>query len=452
MLPPKTLVEAARRLADGTLQAVTLTEYFLNRIATLDPILHAFVHIAEKSVMAQAAAADQERRNGRDCGPLHGIPIAVKDVIHVAAMPTTAQSKQLVGEVAETDAPAVRRLRNAGALVLGKLNTHEFAFWGPCDDLPFPPARNPWNTDCYTGGSSSGGGAAVAAGLCLGAVGSDTGGSIRTPAALCGVVGYKPTYELISRDGLLPLAPSLDHVGGMAWTVSDCALLVWGMGGAIVGSESDPLAALTGDISDLRVGVPQDEYLADLDGPVGSAFDAMLDVVRHLGARIVKVKLPPLEDCHACGIVVLLAEAYAIHRQGLAHRFDEYGCHLREQLPLGALITAADYLSAQRRRRAICALVAEALESADVIATPAHASTAQRIAEIQKFAFRRAPFKNILFNLTGGPALTVCIGFGADGLPFGAQFACRPRDDAVVLRVGDAYERATPWRQRCPAI
>ncbi|MGH7087729.1 MAG: amidase, partial [Stellaceae bacterium] len=340
--------------------------------------LHAFIHVAAARARAAARAAEAEIAKGRYRGPLHGIPIGLKDIYDTKDIPTTAHSRQLQDRIPEADAVTTRRLAEAGTVLLGKLATHEFAFGGPSFDLPWPPARNPWNPAHFTGGSSSGTGAAVAAGLVLGGLGSDTGGSIRLPAALCGLAGLKPTYGRVPRTGIFPLAWSLDHAGPMAWTVEDCALLLQ----AIAGHDpSDPASAdrpvpdytarLNEGVRGLRIGVVR--HFHERDNPVNDAtrqgIEDAIAFFRREGAVISEVVLPPLLDWRAAALVILLAEGYAVHEEWMRTRFDQYGELLRDRLVLGVLLSGADYIQAQRRRRRLTAEMASVLAERDLLLT-----------------------------------------------------------------------------------
>ena len=293
-------------------------------------------------------------------GKLDGIPIGHKDIYCTAGIATTAHSTQLQDYVPSEDATTVRKLAEAGTVLLGKLATHEFAFGGPSFDLPWPPARNPWNPDHFTSGSSSGTGAAVAAGLILGGTGSDTGGSIRGPAALCGITGIKPTYGLCSRAGILPLSFSLDHAGPLAWTVEDCAILLQTMAGPDTAdpassgrSAPDYAPALDGGVKGMRIGVVRHFHETDHKVSEGTqkGIDGAMDVLRGLGAEVREVKLPSLADYSACGFLILVTEAFALHERWLQTSLEKYGELLRDRMALGGLISGVDYVQAVRRRR-----------------------------------------------------------------------------------------------------
>jgi aspartyl-tRNA(Asn)/glutamyl-tRNA(Gln) amidotransferase subunit A len=456
-----TLAEAAQRIAAKQVSPRELARAALDRAARLNPQLHAFIRITEGVAMTQAEAAEARQMAGTLRGPLDGIPIAHKDIYETAGIPTTGHSRLLEHNVPPRDAAVVQRWAEAGAVMLGKLATHEFATGGPSFDLPWPPARNPWDTNRFTGGSSSGTGAAVAAGIILGGSGSDTGGSIRLPAQLCGIAGIKPTYGLCSRRGVLPLAHSLDTTGPMAWTVEDCALLLQAMAGHDPEDPSsadrptpDLLGRLADGVKGLRIGVVR--HFTEQDVVVAPAVRAgvehLAEVLRAEGASVRDVTLPPLRDFADVGWTILTAEAHAVHAPWLATRWQDYGENLREKVALGALISGVDYVQAQRRRRELCAAVAAVMQEVDLLVTAAQAAEAAPIMTIRKFSALESPGLTMPFNVTGQPALALCTGFGVGGLPVGAQIVGRPFEDALVLRAGHAFERATDHRARRPAL
>jgi aspartyl-tRNA(Asn)/glutamyl-tRNA(Gln) amidotransferase subunit A len=344
---------------------------------------------------------------------------------------------------------------------MGKLATHEFAMGGPSFDLPWPPARNPWNPEHFTAGSSSGTGAAVAAGLILGGTGSDTGGSIRGPAALCGIAGIKPTYGLCSRAGVLPLSFTMDHTGPMAWTVEDCALLLQAMAGY---DPSDPASAnrptpnftseLDLGVKGLRIGVVR--HFFETDCPVSPAtkqgIDHAIEVLEHLGAEIRDVTLSPMGDYHDAGSIILFAEAYAVHEPWLKERYNDYGELFRDRIALGGLIRGSDYVQAIRRRRLLCLELTNTMADLDILVSASQTGEAPKITEVSKWGNLEKPSLTMPFNLTGFPAMSVCSGFGVGGLPVCVQLIARPFAEPTLFRVGHAYETATNWRARRPAL
>ena len=456
-----TIAEASRLLAARELSPVDLTQACLDRIAALDSILHSFIRVTSERAMADARAAEQRLMAGQARGPLDGIPIAHKDIYETAGIPTTAHSRLLENHVPEQDGAVVRRWREAGTVMLGKLATHEFAFGGPSFDLPWPPARNPWNPAHFTAGSSSGTAAAVAAGLILGGTGSDTGGSIRGPAALCGLAGFKPTYGLVSRVGILPLAFTMDHAGPLAWTVKDCAMLLDAMAGhdpTDPASASHPVpdfhAALGREVRGLRIGVVRGWHERDhrVSDTTLAGIEAAAEVFRTLGAAVQDIALPPLDDFNACGFIILVTEAFAVHEKWMQGQFTQYGELLRDRMALGALVSGADYVQAVRRRRELCLAVGAAMQDVDLLLTASAAGEAPLIDQVPKWANFERPSLTMPFNVTGQPALSVCSGYGVGGLLLSIQLAGRPFEDALVLAAGHAYECATNWRATRPAL
>jgi aspartyl-tRNA(Asn)/glutamyl-tRNA(Gln) amidotransferase subunit A len=456
-----TITEAARLTEQRELSPVELVDSRLARIAQLDGKLNSFIRVLADEARAAARTAEAEIAAGKYRGPLHGIPIGLKDIYETAGVATTGHSKVMQDHVPKADAFSVARLKAAGAVVMGKLATHEFALGGPSFDLPWPPARNPWDTSRFTGGSSSGTGASVAAGLVLGGTGSDTGGSIRGPSAFCGLAGIKPTYGLISRMGILPLAFSLDHAGPMAWTAEDCAILLQAMAGhdpADPGSANHPIpdyrATLAGEVKGLRIGLIRHFYERDneANAVTRAAIAAAAQTLEGLGCTVREVTLSPLADWAACGMAIMQSEAYAIHEANLRARFTDYGEIFRDRMALAGLVTGADYVQALRRRRELVAELDHAMADLDLVMTAAAPSEAPPIDSVPKFAILERPSLTIAFNVTGSPAMSVCCGYTDTGLPLSFQIVGKRFADATVLRLAYAYEQATPWRGRRPAL
>ncbi|MBV8936071.1 MAG: amidase [Alphaproteobacteria bacterium] len=456
-----TIAEAATLIEKRELSPVELTESRLSRVERLDGKLHSFIRVLGEPALAAARTAEAEIMAGRRRGPLHGIPIGLKDIYETKAVPTTGHSKVLIDHVPREDATSVRRLTEAGAIVVGKLTTHEFALGGPSFDLPWPPARNPWDTSRFTGGSSSGTGAAVAAGLVLGGTGSDTGGSIRGPAAFCGLAGLKPSYGLISRAGILPLAFSLDHAGPMTWTAEDCAIMLQAMAGhdpADPGSADRPApdyrAALSGGIKGLRIGLIRHFYENDnpADEATRQGIAAAVKIFEELGCSVRELRLSPLADWAACGVIIMLSEAFAIHQPTLRERFGDYGEMFRDRMALATLISGGDYVQAVRRRRELATEFATAMADLDLALTAAAPGEAPAIDAVGKFATFERPMLTMPFNVTGTPAMSVCSGYSAAGLPLAFQLAGKPFDEVTVLRAAHAYEKATSWRSVRPRL
>jgi aspartyl-tRNA(Asn)/glutamyl-tRNA(Gln) amidotransferase subunit A len=456
-----TIAEAGALVAKRELSPVELVQSRLTRIERLDGKLHSFIRVLGDEALAAARSAEAEIIAGRLRGPLHGVPIGLKDIYETKGVPTTGHSKVMIDHVPAHDATSVRRLTESGAIVLGKLATHEFAFGGPSFDLPWPPARNPWDTSRFTGGSSSGTGAAVAAGLVLGGTGSDTGGSIRGPAAFCGLAGLKPSYGRISRAGILPLAFSLDHAGPMAWTAEDCAIMLQAMAGhdpADPASADRPVpdfrAALSREVKGLRIALARHFYETDnpADEATRQGIAAAVKVFQDLGCSVRELRLSPLADWTACGMIILLAEGYAVHEATLRERFTDYGEAFRDRMALATLVTGGDYVQAVRRRRELVAEFATAMADLDLVITAAAPSEAPAIDSVGKFTNFERPSLTMPFNVTGSPAMSVCCGYTAAGLPLAFQVVGKPFDEATVLRAAHAYERATPWRSIRPTL
>ena len=456
MIP--TIAEAAGLIAAKKLSPVDLMRECQARIAAKNGELHAFILETPERALADAKAAEARQMAGTLKGPLDGIPIGHKDIYSTAGIRTTAHSAQLLENVPTEDAVTVGSWREAGVVLLGKLATHEFAFGGPSFDLPWPPARNPWDTERFTAGSSSGTGAAVAAGLILGGTGSDTGGSIRGPAALCGIAGIKPTYGLCPRTGILPLAQTLDHAGPMAWTSEDCAILLEAMAGYDPndpGSADRPAPKLdvTQDLRGRRVGLIR--HMHEQDAEVTPAtlkgIEETAEILRKLGAKVVDVTLPSLQEFNAAGWVTLSAEAWAIHETWMRSRPLKYGEYLRARLALGGLLSAGDYIQAQRKRRELIARSFAAAADVDLLLTAAVLGEAPRIREVPKWASLEKPNFTIAFNLLGWPALTICTGFGDGGLPVAVQIIGKPWQDGLVLAAGHQIERENGARGKRPA-
>ena len=448
-----TLAEAARLISVKKLSPVEYTESLLARTEALEPQLNAFITRTPDVAMAAARTAEAEIMHDNMRGPLHGIPFALKDIYDTAGILTSGHSRTCIDRVPDTDATSVARLKAAGGVLTGKLATHEFAHGGPSFDLPWPPARNPWNTAHFTGGSSSGSGAAVAARLVPASLGSDTGGSIRGPAGLCGIVGLKPTYGLVSRAGVLPNSYSYDHCGPMARTSQDCALLLNAIAGhdrADPASSSRPLEdfakGIDAGIKGLRIGVVRHFWEKDLsvNAELSAALEQALEVLRTLGARTEDVTMRPLQTYSDVKIVMAETELLSLHLPELIARAGAFGQDFRARSLAACLFTAEDYVRASRERRAMIEEMQPLYRRFDLLVT-ANGSPAPRLDAHDPLAFWQRPNFTSPFNCTGGPALALLCGFSKDGLPLSLQIAGRPHQDALVLRVGYAYEMATAF-------
>lgn len=459
------VAEAGALLRDGDITSQALTEHALSRIALLDPVLHAFVLVTKARALEDAERADYELKAGIDKGPMHGIPYALKDIFNTAGIRTTCHSKILIDHVPVEDCAVEKKLKVGGAVLLGKLATHEFALGGPSFDLPFPPARNPWNLNHFTGASSSGSGAAVAAGLTRVAMGSDTSGSIRGPASHCGTVGLKPTYGLVSRRGVFPLSYSLDHCGPLTWTVEDAALVMQVIAGydpLDLGSADvqvpDFTVGIGHDLKGLMIGFPRHFFTEaeEVSFEVIEAIETAAQKLTELGAIVEEVTLPDFALFNACGRVIMTAEAYAIHEQNLKVRPLDYGRYTYQRIIPGATLSAADLMQAFRLRRELATIVnGQVLRKYDALICASSLAPAPRFDEFlvdwppPKMAMAT---QTIPFNVTGNPALTVPIGFSASGLPIGMQVVGRAFDEPTVFRIGAAYEAAVGIRDKRPNL
>lgn len=421
----------------GVLKPSVYMEHLLARIACHEPALNAF--IARDETRARAAADDADEAYARGAPrPLEGIPVAIKDVIDVEGFATTCHSKLRLDHRPDRDAASVAALRRAGAIILGKTATHEFAIGGPAFDLPFPPARNPWNRMLHPGGSSSGSACGVAAGFVPAAIGTDTGGSVRHPASACGLVGLKPTYDAISREGVFPLAFSLDHVGVIARTVDDAARLCDCMSDGTTSARRD----LGQPVEGLRIGYVRHFHETDMPAvaEIAAGLDAAAARLEAAGAIVANVRLPGLQSFASCNRIILQSEAIAIHGTWMRERPEDYcGISRRNILP-GVFLSAEDLVQAQRRRRELILRVEEAFETCDVLLTASSMEFPCRIddgAEVERTYGRQA---RTPFNVTGHPAITLPCGIAQGGLPLSLQLAGKAGDEATLCRTAAAIE------------
>ena len=456
-----TIADAARQIAAKQLSPVELTRACLDRAYALNKELHAFILLTEERALADARAAEAAIMAGKATGPLCGIPIGLKDIVDTKGIATTCHSRLLCDNVPDSDATCAAKLAQAGTVLIGKTATHEFADGGPSFDLPWPPARNPWNTAHFTAGSSSGTGAGVAAGLILGGIGTDTGGSIRGPAALCGIAGIKPTYGLVSRAGVAPAAFTLDHIGPMAWTAEDCALMLQTLAGH---DPRDPASAahpvpgyttrLGAGIKGMRIGVIH--HFHEIDHKVSNGTQRRIDdaitTFRELGAAIEEVTLSPLAEWHACGTLISITERAAAYDEWARSRLHDFGERVQQRLLMGALVSGVDYVQAVRRRRELRAELKAAMAGLDVVLTATQQSEAPKIDAIPMWDVSQKPSFTMPFNVAGYPAMSVCSGFGENGLPVAIQLVGKPFQEATVLRIADAFEKASASRARRPAL
>jgi len=455
------LADASARLRDRKVSSVELTRACLARIERYNPRLNAFITVTAEQALRNAKAADTEIAQKRWRGPLHGMPIALKDLIDTAGVKTTAGSAVFADRVPRQDAEVVRRLEEAGAVMLGKLNMHEFAYGDSSTQSHFGPVRNPWNLDRVAGGSSGGSASAIAAGLCYAALGSDTGGSIRQPAAYCGIVGLKPTYGLVSTRGVVPLSWSLDHIGPMCRTVIDAALTLQPIAGydandtnSLAASPPDYAAALRARPTMLRLGIPRAVFYENLDPEIERATNDALRVLRGMSASVQDVQLPPYKTLPIVG-----AEAYAYHAPYFTKTPDRYQPMTRRRLEAGSKVTATAYIEARRELDRLRRDILGVFKTVDLLVTP---TTPILPATVQAAlsdpgtppAGGVAPsLRNTQpFDIYGLPCVSLPCGFSTSGLPIGLSISGPPLSEAAVLALAHAYEQATEWHRRRPML
>jgi aspartyl-tRNA(Asn)/glutamyl-tRNA(Gln) amidotransferase subunit A len=459
---PLTIKAAAAGLSDGQITSVELTEGMLDRIEHLNPRLGAFIAVTGETALAAARQADADLDRGLDKGPLQGIPLGVKDIIATREAPTTANSHILDRSWgAHWDAPVVERLRAAGAVIMGKTVTSEFACGSPDPDNGFPMPKNPWDLEYSAAGSSAGTGIAVAAGLVLGGLGTDTGGSVRAPAAANGHTGLKVTFGRVPKFGCVPLGYSLDSIGPMARTAWDCAALLNVMAGydprdptAAEQPVPDYVGALSGQIQGLRIGVPSSYFfdVPELAPEVKTAVLRGIEALERAGAVVREVAIPHLEVAKNANNLIWASEGFAYHQQDLRTRWELYGRYTRTMIARGALVNGPDYVQAQRFRAYFKKAVATAMADVDVLVTPTATTPAEKISEMDMQRRLLGPSFTGMWNLIGLPALAVPCGFSSTGLPLSMQIVGKPFDEATVLRAGDAYQRLVDWQLRVPPI
>ncbi len=441
-----TILEMADALRAKKVSSLELTNDALKKI---DPRLNAFITVLEDSARARASAMDAELSHGIDRGPMHGIPIAHKDLVYTKGVRTTGGSKILKDFVPDHDADIAISLERAGTVLVGKTNLHEFAYGITSTNPHFGAVRNPWDTERIPGGSSGGSGAAIAAGILPMATGTDTGGSIRIPASFCGITGLKPTFGLISKRGVMPLGWTMDHMGPMTKTVRDCAVAFHAMGGPDI-----PLKSA--DIRGLRIGLPLNYYFDKLDLEVAESVRKAVQAAAALGARIVDVKVPDIDGLNVVGRMLLLAEATSVHQAHLQRRAD-IGADVLTLLDQGRLIRGSDYVDAQRLRRIYCREFSKLWNEVDCIFTPTTPTPAPKIGQMTMKVgdvdedVRLATTRLMrAINVLGIPALSIPCGFTKAGLPIGLQILGATRAEEMILRVGAAIEDATGMVGRKP--
>ncbi|MHB8576894.1 MAG: amidase [Dehalococcoidia bacterium] len=459
---PLTIDEAASALRARQVSSTELTKGFLERIERLNPQLGAFIVVTASEALAAAAAADADFAAGKDVGRLQGIPLAIKDILATKDAPTTANSNVLDRAWGHGwDSPVSERLRSAGAVLLGKLVLSEFAIGMPDPDTGFPVPHNPWNLEHSASGSSSGTGIAVAAGLVLGGIGTDTGGSVRGPASSNGHTGLKVTYGRVPKFGCAPLGYTLDSIGPMARGAADCADILQVIAGydqrdptAAQKPVPDYRAALSGDVKGLRIGVPMAYFFdaPELDAEVKAAVLAGIDALKQAGAIVKEVTIPHAHLAKDANSITMMAEAFAYHHGDMASKWAVYGKFTRMTLARGALYSASDYVQAQRFRSYFKRAVATVMANLDVLITPTSTTPAEKSADMDMQKRMAGPSFTGPWNLTGLPALAVPCGFSSQTLPLSMQIVGRPFGEATVLRAGDAYQQHAPWHLRVPPI
>jgi len=452
------IASLAPRIARKEISPVNLVKACLERIERHDEKIRAFITVCAEQALEAARFAEAEIFAGRYRGPLHGIPISLKDLVATQGIRTTAGSKILANWIPEADATIVQRLKEAGAIILGKANQHEFAY-GPTGVNPhYGTAQNPWDPARIPGGSSSGSAASVAHSLCLGSIGTDSGGSVRIPASLMGIVGLKPTYGLVSRQGIVPLAWSLDHAGPMTRTVADAALMLQAIAGydpQDPGSRNraipDYFQALNGEVKGMRIGLVKEYLDSPMEEGIKEAVGAFVEALEGLGTKMEEVSLPQLRYASAVSFLIMASESMAYHRAYMKERAADYGQDIRIRLGLGQFVLATQYIQAQRVRRLLYRHIQDALERFDLLLTPTLPITAPRIEDREiRMGGKSVDVRPVLtrftraFNVTGHPALSLPGALSPSGLPIGMQLIARPFGEEVLLRLGHAYEQAFP--------
>ena len=458
--------DLSRLIRDRQVSPVEVVDAHLARIEATEPTLNSFITLLPDNAREVARRAEAQIQAGNYRGPLHGVPVGLKDLFNTAGVRTTSGSRVLDNFIPTEDCTVATRFREAGAILLGKLNMHQFAYGPTGENFDYGHMHNPWNPEMVTGGSSGGSGSAAAAGQCTITMGSDTGGSVRIPSALCGIVGLKPTYGLVSRAGLTPLSWCLDHPGPMVRTVEDAALTMNVIAGHDPKDQAttmrpipDYSAALTGSVAGLRIGVVQEYFDAPLDSEVESAVRSALAQLSEMGATMVDVSLPMFADAQAISGTILMSEAAAYHRELLAKEGDKLTPSVRLRLEAGLFVTAADYLKAQQARARFNHEMALLFRDVDLLAGPTEPVTAPPILAAEVNIGGQAVGTTAAltqytrpYNISGTPAISVPCGFSEAGMPIGLQLAGRPFDEATVLRAAHAYEQATTWHTMRPPV
>ena len=454
------MADAVRMLRTGSIKPIELVESCLAQIEAHDSSLNAYITVCAGQAREAAEKAGWDIEHGRPRGLLHGVPIALKDIYDTNGVLTTCHSKLFEHRVPDRDCDAWERLSANGSILLGKTSTHEFATGGPSFDLPWPPSRNPWNTDHIPAGSSSGSAAAVAAGMAFMAMGSDTAGSIRSPAGVNGLSGFKPSYGRLSRRGIFPYSWTQDHAGPLARTTEDCAYAMQVLAGydpkdptSVDAAVPDYLGPLNRSIKGMKVGWCTNWYEDEVDASVEKSLVDAVATLKDLGAEILPVEMPPLADFHACGRIIILSEVYAIHRRWIAAEPEMYGEFFRLRTRLGAFISADQYLDALRWRRTLAAAMVEAMGDVDVVLTANQNGPAETFENSQQdYHFFGKSSLTMPANVSGQPALTIRGGFAENGLPVGIQLIGQSFADADLLRIGHQFEKVRPDLHSWPVL
>jgi aspartyl-tRNA(Asn)/glutamyl-tRNA(Gln) amidotransferase subunit A len=455
------IAQLAPLIESRQISPVELFDETMQRIQKLQPALNSFITITEAEGRKAATEAETEIRKGHYRGPLHGIPISIKDLFATRGVRTTAGSKILADSVPDFDATAVARLHQAGMVMVGKTNMHEFAYGVTNDNRHYGAARNPWDHTRVSGGSSGGSAVSVASSQCTASLGSDTGGSIRIPSAACGTVGLKPTYGRVSRYGAIPLAWSLDHVGPITKTVEDAAIMLAAIAGldpndrttsARVVPDYRNILIRTSGIRGVRVGIPRLYFLDHIDPEIRKAIDRAIHELESLGASLIEVEIPNLENCAAMEANITLVEATSYHEPDLGRQPDEYGTDVRTNLEAGRYLLGTDYVKSQRARILLQQNFINAFSRADVIVSPTLPAFPPPVGEVwvqsgelREYVVDAFLRFNIPYDLTGFPAITIPCGFGSTGLPIGLQVAGKAFDETTIFRVAHTYEQSTQW-------
>ena len=457
------IFELSKKIQDSKLSPVEVTEAYLERIYQLNPIYNTYISIFNESI--QNAHQLSKKLNSKSSLPLYGIPIAIKDLFDIKGYPTTLANKTFLNNIASRDSTVIEKLKNAGAIILGKLNLHNIAFGTTNESSYYGPTHNPWNTEFITGGSSGGSAASVISNMCVAALGSDTGGSVRIPASLCGVVGLKPTYGLISTFGVAPLAPSLDHIGPLTKNVEDAALLLNVMVGydpndplSIKTKSVDYVQACQNNINNMKIGVCKELFFDDIDDQTHNIVQKAIEKLEGLGAKVIPIEIPSVSLSRSVAFIMLSAEAASIHDKFLKISPLNYSGDVRSRLYLGNLFQSSHYLKAQKLRSVFINLFNKSMENIDVLISPTTPIPATKLGVDQttingknKYVNSLLPTLTTPFNLTGAPSISIPCGFTDENLPIGLQISAKSFKEENIIRVAYTYEKNTKWNLKIPS-